>query len=438
MGAVRWVVHSSLMHPGVELRAVLERTRAATDSLLAPLSDEQLVARTSPLASPLVADLAQIGYFEELWLLRTVEGERPVADEHSAVYQTLERRDSNGDAAALQPDDVRAYVERVRERALDLADHVDVDVPNALLQKGYVFGLVVQHELQRQEAMTETVQSMTEIEYPLPEPEAPDRAPGGPDELVVPSGGFVLGAVEFPWAYDNELEAHEIELPAFRIDRAPVTNRLFAEFILDRGYRSRKLWTDEGWDWREREGALAPLYWERAADGWERVRMGRREPIPPWEPVQHVSFHEASAFARWAGKRLPTEAEWERAAGWHKREGKQRYPWGREWTGFEASLDRRRYSPAPVGSYAGGMSHVGCVQMAGDVWEWTSSAFEPYAGFEAFPYPECSAVYFGDAYRVLRGGSWATSGLIARTSFRRWELPETRRAFAGFRCARDA
>jgi iron(II)-dependent oxidoreductase len=248
----------------------------------------------------------------------------------------------------------------------------------------------------------------------------------------------MLGAEHEPWAYDNELEPHAVELPAFRIDRAPVTNGEFAEFVDDRGYRSPKHWSAAGWEWREREDATAPLYWARGSYGWERVRFGRREPITPWEPVQHVSYYEAEAFAHWAGKRLPTEVEWERAAGWHENEGKFRYPWGQAWMGFEASLDRRRFAPAPAGSYAGGVSPVGCVQMGGDVWEWTSSTFEPYPGFLPFPYPDVSEVNFGNDVRVLRGGSWATDALVARTSFRRWDSPERRELFAGFRCARDA
>jgi iron(II)-dependent oxidoreductase len=156
------------------------------------------------------------------------------------------------------------------------------------------------------------------------------------------------------------------------------------------------------------------------------------------EPVQHVSFWEAEAFAHWAGKRLPTEAEWERAAAWDERRGKMRYPWGQEAMGYEANLGRRHFSPTPVGSYGGGVSPVGCVQMAGDVWEWTTSALEPYPGFLAFPYPELSEIFFGDEYRVLRGGSWATDTLIARTSFRNWQEPGSRHLFSGFRCARDA
>jgi iron(II)-dependent oxidoreductase len=423
----------------LELRAILERARAATEALLEPLSDRDLAASAPPPRAPLVWDLVHVAAFEELWILRTAKGDAPLAEGHPDVYDALEREPAPGmRRPPLDPKAVRTYAADVRERALDFLDHADLDVPSALLRDGFVFRLAVQHELQLQETMTETLELHAEREYPLPDVEIPDRAPGGPEEILVPEGGFVLGAVDEPWAYDNELAAHEVELPPFRIDRAPVTNARFAEFIQDRGYRSRRLWTEEGWEWRTRERVSAPLTWERGPDGWERVRFGRREPLPPWEPVQHVSWYEAAAFARWAGKRLPTEIEWERAAGWHRREGKQRYPWGREWTGFEASLDRRRFTPAPAGSYAGGMSHAGCVQMAGDVWEWTSSTFQPYPGFLAFPYPECSEVFFGDQVRVLRGGSWATDGLIARTTFRAWNDPGQREGFTGLRLARDA
>lgn len=427
------------MDLNLEIRATMERARAATEALLLPVTDTELVAQVSPLSSPLVWDYAHVAQFEELWLLRTAKGDPPIPDAHHEVYAALgnERRE-RAKLPALRPGAVRAYAADVRERSLAWLEHLDLDVPNPLLRDGFAFGLVIQNELQHQETMLQTLQLRTVSEYPLPEVESPDKAPGGPAEITVPGGTFTLGAVSEPWAYDNELAAHEVELPPFRIDRTPVTNAQFMEFIAHRGYHTPALWTDAGWAWRVREGARAPLYWERTPEAWERVRFGRREPIPPWEPVQHVSWFEADAFARWAGKRLPTEIEWERAAGWHHREGKQRYPWGLAWTGFEASLDHQRFSPAPAGSYSGGVSPVGCVQMAGDVWEWTSSTFGPYPGFVAFPYPEYSEVYFGDEYRVLRGGSWATDGLVARTSFRNWDYPERRHIFAGLRCARDA
>jgi iron(II)-dependent oxidoreductase len=426
------------MDSRVELRAALERARASTVELLEPVSDAALVEQVSPLQAPLVWDLAQIAHYEELWLLRNLTGEPPDEERHREVYDGLRRRaGANGELPALRPEAARAFAEDVRERVLHLVDHIDLDQPNALLRKGFVFGLVIQHELQHQETMLQTLQLRPEVEYPVRDESPPDSAPSGPDEIRVEAGSFILGATDEPWAYDNELVPHEVEVHPFLIDRAPVTNAAFVDFIGHKGYRTPKHWSPEGWEWREREDVSAPLYWELGADGWERVRFGRREPLPLDQPVQHVSWYEADAYARWAGKRLPTEAEWERAAGWHERRGKSRFPWGREFMGYEANLGRQRFSPAPTGSYAGGESPVGCVQLTGDVWEWTSSFFLPYPGFLSFPYPEYSEVFFGEQYRVLRGGSWATDPVAARTSFRNWELPERRHVFAGFRCARD-
>ncbi len=427
------------MESRLEIRATLERARAATDALLEAIPDDALAAPVGPDRPPLVWDYAHVAYFEELWLLRNLEGDPPISYLHDDIYAAF--RPEPGERSGLpmlRPAATRAYAADVRARVLEMLEHVDLDAPNALVRKNFVFRLVVLHELQLQETMLEVVQQRAGLEYPTPVASPPDRAPLGPDEIHVPAGSFVLGAQDEPWACDNELVAHEVELRAFSIDRAPVTNGQFAQFVEDRGYRSRRGWSSEGWEWRESEDASAPLYWERGDGGWERTRFGRREPLPPDEPVQHVSWYEAEAFARWAGKRLPTELEWERAAGWHEHEGKFRYPWGQEWMGFEANLDRHRFSPTPAGSYAGGVSPVGCVQMGGDVWEWTSSHFLPYPGFLAFPYPEYSEVYFGNEYRVRRGGSWATDALVARTTFRSWEHPGRRHGFSGFRCARDA
>ena len=157
------------------------------------------------------------------------------------------------------------------------------------------------------------------------------------------------------------------------------------------------------------------------------------------QPVQHVCWYEADAYARWAGKRLPTEAEWEKAAAWDpEREAARRFPWGDTWAGDRANLGQRRHQPTPVGSYPSGASAYGVQQMLGDVWEWTASDFTPYPGFRAFPYPEYSQVFFGPEYKVLRGGSWATDPSACRTTFRNWDYPIRRQIFAGFRCARDA
>jgi iron(II)-dependent oxidoreductase len=421
-----------------ELRERLERTREKTDALLAPVPEARLGARGSPSHASLTWDLASVASFEETWLLRNLGGTPPKAEKHSDVYDAFRFEPTISKLPTLGASSVRAYADDVRERVLALLERVDLNAPNPLLRNGLVYGITLQHELEQQEKMLETVQLLG-IEYPLPKPlDPPDQAPGRRNEVSIGRGTFVLGAVDEPWAYDNELAPHEVELKSFRIDRIPVTNAAFAEFVEDKGYRSRKLWTDEGWAWKAAESVEAPLYWEKTGGGWERTRFGRREPLPLDEPVQHASAYEAEAYARWAGKRLPTEVEWERAAGWDTQSGKKRFPWGQTWMEYEANLDRMRFSPTPVGSFGGGGSYAGCLQMAGDVWEWTSSSFQAYADFLAFPDSEASEAYFGRDFRVLRGGSWATDPLVARTTFRRFEVPSSRELFAGFRCARDA
>jgi iron(II)-dependent oxidoreductase len=414
-----------------DIRAALEHARARTEELLAPIPDDVLAGDDGRPKLPLVRELAGIAYFEELWLVRNLNAQQPIDERHDELYGVL----SLDGRAPLQPAAARAYAADVHDRALTALEHADLD-GSALLRKGFIFGLVLQHELQHQEAMIETLESW-DGEYPAPEEQVPELAPRGPEEVHIPEGSFVLGAVGEPWAYDNELVPHEVELRPFWIDRVPITNDVFVEFLDDGGYRSEALWTAEGWTWLQRSGVTSPLNWERGGDGWQRKRLGRREPLPLAEPVQHVSWYEADAFSRWAGKRLPTETEWERAAGWDERRGRSRYPWGGDWVGYEANLGRSRFSPAPAGSYAGGQSSSGCLQMAGDVWEWTSSFFHPYPGFVAFPDAEHSEAFFGEEHRVLRGGSWATEPLVARTSFRRWDVPGRRELFAGFRCARD-
>ena len=409
----------------------LEAARERTEELMGPLDDESLEVR----APEVLSELAGIASFEELWLVRNLSAQRPSAERHDALYGGIGLGQQGARRAPLRAPAVRAYAADVRERALGALDDADLE-RSALLRKGFVFGLVLQHELEHQETMLEALEGSEG--YPLPDEPAPELAPRGPDERRVPEGSFVLGSVGEPWAYDNELVPHEVELRSCWIDRVPVTNGSFVEFLEDGGYHSESLWASAGWAWLEETKVTEPLRWTRDGDGWQRTRFGHTEELPLAEPVQHVSWYEADAFARWAGKRLPSETEWERAAGWDERLGKSRYPWGGEWVGYEANLGWRRLCPAAAGSYAGGQSASGCLQLAGDVWEWTSSYFNPYPGFVAFPEAEYSEAFFGEGHRVLRGGSWATAPLVARTSFRRWDVPESRGLFAGFRCARDA
>jgi iron(II)-dependent oxidoreductase len=385
-----------------EAPAALERARETTRGLLEPLNDELLVAQVSPLMSPLVWDLAHIGWFEELWLLRGGDLDEPSLAGFDDLYDAFrhERADRSS-LPILQPAEARAYLESVRRRALETEPPADM------------YALVVQHELQHQETMLQALQ-LSGVGYPTP---AHDdlRPPPGPEDVLVPAGPFTLGTSGEPWAYDNEQPAHVVELPDFRIERHPVTNERFTAFVEDGGYRERRHWSEDGWRWLQAERIEAPLYWERGPQGWLRRRFGQLEPVPPAEPVQHVSFYEAEAVAAWAGRRLPTEAEWEKAA-------KAAMPGA-------ANLGRESFGPLPVTPHT---------SMLGDVWQWTSSPLGGYPGFEAFPYREYSEVFFGEEHRVLRGGSWATDPLVARVTFRNWDFPQRRQLFSGVRLASDA
>jgi gamma-glutamyl hercynylcysteine S-oxide synthase len=375
----------------------LTRARAQTTELVDRLSEDQLLVQVSPLMSPLVWDFAHIGYFEELWLLRELGGEPPARTEHDDVYDAFaHERSERGELPILPPRAAREYVADVRARVLALLPTVDLAGGDPLLENGFLFGLIVQHELQHVETMTQTLQLGS---LPGPEPSGPPPVTTSGDVLVE-AGPFQLGVDEDEvWAYDNERPRHEATLPAFRIDRALVSNADWLDFMAGGGYRERALWSDEGWEWRTAERVEAPLYWRPDGDGWVLQRFDRVEPVSTVEPVQHVSWFEADAYARWAGKRLPSEPEWEKAA---RLAGDQ-------------------------------LEHL-----RGAVWQWTSSHFEGYAGFRAFPYAEYSEVFFGEEYRVLRGGSWITDEVVARTSFRNWDYPQRRQIFSGVRCAGDA
>jgi iron(II)-dependent oxidoreductase len=300
--------------------------------------------------------------------------------------------------------------------------------------------MVGQHEHQHAETLLAAIQLLpVEEGHVLTAPPPPVARVAPAAEVQVPAGPFVMGSDD-PAALDNERPAHVVDLPAFWIDAAPVTNGQYRRFVEAGGYDDPRWWGERGWAWRQEADLAAPQFWQCDGPAWSRLRFGIIEPLPDDEPVQHVGWYEAEAYARWVGRRLPTEAEWEKAARIDPTSGATRHwPWGDDApTDAHANLDQRHVGPAPVGAYPAGASAVGCHQMVGDVWEWTSSDFLPYPGFKWFPYPEYSAVFYGGDYKVLRGGSWATHATVSRPTFRNWDLPVRRQIFAGFRTARDA
>lgn len=422
----------------------LETVRARSYGLTVEvLDDEAMTAQHSRLMSPLVWDLAHVGNYEELWLLREAAGIEAMRPEIDDLYDAFEHpRAERPSLPLLSPAESTAYVELVRRKVLDVLDRMPLATDRPLLRQGFVYGLVLQHEHQHDETILATLQ-LRRGEPVLPldrSATAPTRGPSLPSEVHVPAGPFEMGTSTDPWAYDNERPAHDVDLPGFWIDTVPVTNEAFTAFVADGGYHDPRWWSSRGWEWRCSSGKRTPAFWVRDGDRWWRRRFGRLEPLPVDEPVQHVCWFEADAYARWAGRRLPTEAEWEKAASWDPAtRTKRRYPWGDAAPGPEhANLGQSRFSPAPAGSYPAGASPAGARQMLGDVWEWTSSTFTGHPGFCTFPYAEYSEVFFGGDYKVLRGGSWATDPLACRTTFRNWDHPIRRQIFAGFRTARDA
>jgi gamma-glutamyl hercynylcysteine S-oxide synthase len=418
----------------------LEVVRQRSLNLLDPVPEQDLVRQHSPLMSPLVWDLAHVGNFEEIWLLRTIAGLPAKDPELDDIYDAFRHaRRERTRLRLLNPEQSRVYISDVRGRVLDTLERIELNPANPLLAEGYVYGMVVQHEHQHDETMLATLQ-LRAGEYPLVEPAPPAAEPIAHPEVLIPGGSFVMGTDTEPWAYDNERPAHQVQLDPFWIDTVPVSNRDFVGFLEDGGYDDGRWWTERGWAWRHEEGLEHPQFWRREGSRWFRTRFGRREALPLDEPVQHVCWFEADAFARWAGKRLPTEAEWEKAASWDPATGtKRRYPWGdADPTAELANVEQRHYRPSAAGAYAAGASAYGCRQMIGDVWEWTSTDFAGYPGTTGFPYKEYSEVFYGKDYKVLRGGSWATHPSAIRNTFRNWDHPIRRQIFCGFRCARSA
>jgi iron(II)-dependent oxidoreductase len=416
----------------------LTEARERTRWLLEPLSDEDLKAQHDPIMSPIIWDFGHIGNFEDLWLVQKLAGGSPDPELNDIYDASKHSRSERPSLRLLDREGAERYLGEVRRTALEILERVDLSSEDPLLRDGFVYNMVLQHEYQHNETILQTLQLKKGEGY-RPEGQKLPEGGGVSEEMVrVPGGPFVMGTDDRRWAYDNERPAHEVNLPDFRIDAAPVTNGAYMRFMEDGGYERPELWDAAGWEWVREEGISAPKHWyQREPHDWWTVRFGFHEPVDPLAPVVHVSWYEADAYARWAGKRLPTEAEWEKAASWDpERESGRLYSWGDEpWSPERANLDQLAFRTARVGAYPGGVSACGCHQLIGDVWEWTASDFEPYPGFEAFPYRQYSEVFFGDRYKVLRGGSWATRPGAIRNTFRNWDFPIRRQIFAGFRCA---
>jgi iron(II)-dependent oxidoreductase len=421
-----------------ELLPDVADARQRTLALAAHLTEDQLLGPRLPIVNPPLWELGHVGWFQERWLLRRA-GHPPLRRDGDALY----------DSAAVPHDARWSLPLPGLEPTLAALRELDARV-RALLERGeadpYFVRLAIFHEDMHLEAMAFTRQTLG---LPAPWGTAQEASPDGAGagalqgDVEVPGGTFLLGAAPGePFVFDNEKWAHPVELRPFRIARAPVTQAQFAAFVEDGGYLRPELWSEAGRRWREAAQAVRPVYWERDGAGWSRRDFDRWVALEPHRPMVHVCAFEAEAWCRWAGRRLPTEAEWEAAAAAERGPDgrlaarKRRFPWGDGPPGADrANVDLRVAHPLDVAALPGGDGAFGCRQLVGNVWEWTASDFLPYPGFVADPYREYSEPWFG-THRVLRGGSFATAARLLRNTWRNFYTPDRRDPWAGFRtCA---
>lgn len=424
-----------------ELIAQIDDARARTLTLIEGLDAEQLLGPRLPTVNPLRWEIGHAAYFHEYWVLREHLREAPERPDVDDLYDSISiAHDTRWDLPLPTLDETLAYMDGVRRRVCEHLEHGPPDE-----QRDYLAQYAVFHEDMHTEAFTYTRQTLA---YPAP---AIGRAPdpgweaGGLDgDAAIPGGTFLLGArPDDGFVFDNEKWAHPVEVAPFRIARAAVSHAEFAAFVDDGGYRHREFWDHEGWAWRETMGLEHPVYWRRGMDGWEWRHFDRWVPLPRNAAMIHVSWHEAQAWCRWAGRRLPTEIEWEvAAAGEPTADGtalapvKRRFPWGDAAPdASRANLDGYALGTIDVGALPAGDSAFGCRQMLGNAWEWTDTTFGPYPGFTPDMYRDYSMPLFGQT-RVLRGGGWATRSRLIRNTWRNYYGPDRNDVFAGFRtCA---
>ena len=415
----------------------LRQARAHTLRLTHGLSSDEWMGPMLPTVNPLLWEVGHVGWFHEFWTLRHVHGEMPALAQADRLWNSSTVAHATRWGLDL-PD---------REAVLELLSNV-LERQLARLDRGiaaavaYFYELAVRHEDMHVEALTYTRQTLG---YAQPE-NLGARPQGGTGawhgDAEVPGGRWRLGSSpDEGFIFDNEKWVHDVELTPYRIAKAPVTNAEFAEFVEAGGYRRREFWSERGWTWRERTGAELPVYWHSKSDGgWTWRRYDRLEELRPNAPVVFVNWYEAEAWCRFAGRRLPTEAEWEAAAageatadGAQLAEARRRWPWGgKEPTSAQANLAFAFDCPLDVAACPAGDSAFGCRQMIGNVWEWTASDFVPFPGFGADPYEDYSRPWFGSR-KVLRGGAFATSARIARPGYRNFFTPDRNDVIAGFR-----
>jgi len=405
--------------------------------LLEGLTDEQMLGPRGHFVEPPLWEMGHVGWFQEYWILRHLDGAEPLLSGSDGIYDSFKvSYTRRWDHPFPSREATHAYISEVLKRCLG---RLIASAPTD--RERYFYTLSALHEDMHAENLTLILQTHGYLRPALSRIDPACAVPAvdlayQPHDVGVPGGPFLLGAsVDEPFVFDNEKWAHPVHVKPYRISSTPVTNAEFQAFVDDGGYRRRECWGRRGWNWCRREGAQHPMFWVRDGDRrWLVRQFDVLAPLDPWHPVVHVNWYEAEAFCRWAGRRLPTEAEWEMAATLDVATGgKRRFPWGDEPpTPERANLDYRAGGTIDVRALPAGDSPVGCRQMIGNVWEWVDDTFQPYPGFICDPYAEYSQPYFGQK-KVLRGGAWTTRSRLIRNTWRNFYKRQRRNIFAGFR-----
>lgn len=424
-----------------ELVNALLDTRQREIEVISGLTKTQLFGSQLRIIEPPIWELGHVGWFQEHWILRNLDEADPIWPEAYKLYDSFNIPNAERwDLAFPSQKETMAYITDVLQRTVQRLDGREVNN-----KEDFFYRLAINHEDMHSETMVHIRQTLG---YTQPQIGLTRQTPIEIDEsyelhdIAIPGGTTMLGATkELPFVLDNEKWAHPVEVKPFRISATPVTMAQYRMFVEADGYRERSVWSDEGWAWREKEGATKPVYWEQEPDGeWCMRVFDRVERIRPFHPMMHVNFHEAEAYCNWAGRRLPSEAEWELAAGGQLNDDgtgfttvKHWYPWGNDRPNREtANLDSAASGPIDVRALPESDSAFGCRQMIGNVWEWTADTFDAFPGFEIDPYETYSAPSFG-RQKVLRGGCWVTRSRVIRNTWRNFYTPDRNNIFAGFR-----
>ena len=418
----------------------LEDAHQRTMALIDGLSRLQLTGPLLATVNPLLWEIGHAAYFYEYWVLRHHMNEPAIREDADRLYDSISiAHDDRWELPLPALQQTLAYIQAVEDKvkaSLTTGDDA---------RRDYLTQYAVFHHDMHNEAYTYTRQTLN---YPEPDIGRAGHsildAGGLSGDASIPGGTFLLGATQQDgFVFDNEKWAHSVEIEPFRIARAAVSNGGYLKFVQADGYSKQEYWDNEGWQWCKQAGLEHPVFWRHGADGWEIRQFDQWQALPMHAALIHVSWHEASAYCRWAGRRLPAEAEWEVAAaaepaadGQSLAATKRHFPWGNEAPrADQANLDGYALGTVDVGAHAAGDSAFGCRQMIGNVWEWTQDSFAPYPGFVPDMYGDYSQPLFGIT-KVLRGGAWPTRARMIRNTWRTYYGPDRNDVFAGFRtCA---